>query len=135
MKTIHVAAGIIRRDGDGDEVLAVQRGYGDMQGLWEFPGGKQEEGESLEQCLKREIQEELHLSITVKKYFMTSEYSYDFGTISLNAFFAESPTQEISYMDSHEEIKWVELNQLKDFDFAPADRPIVSKLQQTGLVF
>ncbi len=128
-----VAAGIIYNNG---KILIAQRKLNkSLGGKWEFPGGKQEEGESLEQCLKREIQEELHLSITVKKYFMTSEYSYDFGTISLNAFFAESPTQEISYMDSHEEIKWVELNQLKDFDFAPADRPIVSKLQQTGLVF
>ena len=59
LKTVHVAAGIIRKEGS-DELLAVQRGYGDMQGLWEFPGGKLMRGETPEDAVCRELMEELH---------------------------------------------------------------------------
>lgn len=128
-----VTAGIIYNNG---KILIAQRKLNkSLGGLWEFPGGKLEEGETMEQCLKREIQEELHLDVTVKKFFMKSEFTYDFGTISLNAFFAESPTQEITYMDSHEATRWIKISELKDYDFPPADKPIVEKLEQTDLVF
>ncbi len=123
-----VAAGIICNN--GKILIAQRRKDKSLGGKWEFPGGKQEEGESLEDCLKREIQEELHLDIDVKNFFMKSEYTYDFGTICLNAFFAESHTQNIDYMDSHEMIRWILPSELKNYDFAPADKPIIAKLQQ-----
>lgn len=63
MKTVHVAAGIIRKEGS-DELLAVQRGYGDMQGLWEFPGGKLMRGETPEDAVRRELMEELQVKVT-----------------------------------------------------------------------
>lgn len=126
-----VSAGIICNNG---KILIAQRKLNkSLGGKWEFPGGKQEEGETLEECLKREIMEEFHLEISVQKFFMKSEYTYDFGTISLNAFWAQSSTQNIVYMDSHETYQWVSPSQLKDYDFAPADEPIVKKLEQTGL--
>ncbi len=128
-----VTAGIICHK---DKILIAQRKLNkSLGGLWEFPGGKLEEGETLEQCLKREIWEELHLEISIKKFFMKSDFSYDFGTISLNAFFAESPTQQIDYMDSHEAIRWVSISELKNYEFPPADKPIIEKLEQTGLIF
>ena len=60
MKTIKVVAAVIR---DGDKIFATQRGYGDLKGGWEFPGGKIEEGETPQEALKREIMEELDTEI------------------------------------------------------------------------
>ena len=74
MKTVYVAAGIIQR-GEG-EVLAVQRGYGDMAGKWEFPGGKVERGETAEDACVREISEELQVKIEGLRDFYTVEYDY-----------------------------------------------------------
>ena len=62
MKTIKVVAAVIR---DGDKIFATQRGYGDLKGGWEFPGGKIEEGETPQEALKREIMEELDTEIEI----------------------------------------------------------------------
>ena len=75
MKTVHVAVGIIRKEGS-DELLAVQRGYGDMQGLWEFPGGKLMRGETPEDAVRRELMEELQVKVTNLRDFYTVEYDY-----------------------------------------------------------
>ena len=73
MKTIEVVAAIIHKDGT---YFATQRGYGEFEGMWEFPGGKIEPGESHETALKREIQEELGADISVKGYLCTTNYDY-----------------------------------------------------------
>ena len=73
MKFIEVVAAIIHRDGT---YFATQRGYGEFEGMWEFPGGKIEPGESPEVALKREIQEELGVDITIEKLLCTTEYDY-----------------------------------------------------------
>ena len=73
MKTIKVVAAVIR---DGDKIFATQRGYGDLKGGWEFPGGKIEEGETPQESLKREIMEELDTEIEVGELIDTIEYDY-----------------------------------------------------------
>ena len=73
MKTIEVVAAVILKD---KQVLATQRGYGDLQGRWEFPGGKIEAGEDHTTALSREIQEELDVSIVVGEFLTTVEYDY-----------------------------------------------------------
>ena len=70
---IEVVAAILHRDG---AYFATQRGYGEFEGMWEFPGGKIEPGESREVALKREIQEELGIDITIDKFLCTTEYDY-----------------------------------------------------------
>ncbi len=70
MKQIEVVAAIIRK---GDKLFATQRGYGDWKDWWEFPGGKMEPGETPEEALKREIQEELSTEISVDKFLCTVE--------------------------------------------------------------
>ena len=70
MKQIEVVAAIIHRDG---AYFATQRGYGEFEGMWEFPGGKIEPGESREDALKREIQEELGVDIYIKELLCTTE--------------------------------------------------------------
>lgn len=121
-----VSAGIIICE---HKILIAQRIHGkSLEYMWEFPGGKLEEGETLPQCLKREISEELGLDITVGEFFMKSDYHYEFGTIQLNAFFAESQTQNIAKLEAHEDYRWVSPHELKNYAFAPADMPIVEKL-------
>ena len=73
MKTIEVVAAIIRR---GDKLLATQRGYGEWKDYWEWPGGKREPGETPEQALAREIQEELDAQISVDKLLTTIDWDY-----------------------------------------------------------
>ena len=70
MKTVRVVAAVIR---DGDKIFATQRGYGDLKGGWEFPGGKIEEGETPQAALKREIMEELDTEIEVGELIGTIE--------------------------------------------------------------
>lgn len=126
-----VTAAIIKYQ---EKILIAQRKKEKNQGLlWEFPGGKQEQGETLEDCLKREIMEELHLPIIIEKFFMDTEYHYQEEAIQLFAYFARCEQNKIDYMDSHEQIKWVSLKDLSNYTFAPADRPIVLKLQNIKL--
>ena len=73
MRQIEVVAAIIQRDG---AYFATQRGYGEFEGMWEFPGGKIEPGESSEDALKREIQEELGVDIVIEDLICTTEYDY-----------------------------------------------------------
>ena len=86
MKTVHVAAGIIRKEGS-DELLAVQRGYGDMQGLWEFPGGKLMRGETPEDAVRRELMEELQVKVNNLRDFYTVEYDYPDFHLSMECYY------------------------------------------------
>jgi 8-oxo-dGTP diphosphatase len=126
-----VAAAIILRD---ERVLIAQRSVGDRLALkWEFPGGKLEPGETPEECLIREIGEELNLNITVSGHFMTSFFRNDTGMIELMAFLSEVQSGNMS-LNVHADVRWVSLRELASFDFAPADIPIVHKLLEfTGL--
>lgn len=112
-------------------ILIAQRKHGkDQEYLWEFPGGKQEVGESLETCLKRELLEELGLNIEVGFFFMESQYDYASGSILLKAFFATCLDDNIRFLDAHEQVKWISPNEFSDYTFSPADIPIVNALQQ-----
>ena len=76
-KTIKVVAAIIKGVGENEnKILATQRGYGDFKDRWEFPGGKVESGETPEQALVREIQEELDTEVSVDEYLYNIEYDY-----------------------------------------------------------
>ena len=123
-----VSAGIITCNG---KLLIAQRRHGKNQEyLWEFPGGKLEEGETLPQCLQREIKEELDKEITIGDFFMTLVYEYENGAIRLHAYFATMNKPEIpSHMD-HEQVKWIDWAQIDDYTFAPADIPIKNALKK-----
>ena len=128
MSIKQVAAGIIVHNG---KILIAQRKHGkSLEYFWEFPGGKLEEGETLPQCLQRELMEELNLSIKVGEFFMTSSYDYDFGTIVLNAYFATCEQEDLSFHPDHEQARWVALEDMDNYNFPPADRPILEALKQ-----
>jgi len=120
MKT--VTAAIIKQ---GDKYLITQRPRNDKLALkWEFPGGKVKEGESPEECLKREIKEELNLDIVVKERFATSIYEYDTGVIELAAYFADIVGGALKLL-IHNDVQWVNSNHLSDYEVCPADVAIV----------
>ena len=129
MKLIKVAAGIIVHNG---KILIAQRRHDKTcANLWEFPGGKIEQGETMQQCLQRELMEELNLSITVGNYFMTSTFAYDFGVVELHAYFATSESEDVSFHPDHEDVRWVSLADIDNYTFPPADKPILRALKKS----
>ncbi|MCQ2799941.1 MAG: (deoxy)nucleoside triphosphate pyrophosphohydrolase [Bacilli bacterium] len=123
MKSIEVVAAIIIKE---NEIFVTQRGYGDFKGMWEFPGGKIEPGETKEAALKREIKEELDASITVEKSLNTIEYDYPSFHLTMHNFVC-SLDSDFSLLE-HEDAKWVNKNQLKEVSFLPADLLILDDL-------
>ncbi len=116
-----VTAAIIIRNG---KILIAKR----KEGKWEFPGGRVEKGERMEECLKREIKEELDMDIKIIEYFMKVEHEYDFGKIELHAFLAKS--HQNAKPIEHEEIKWVSIEDAYKYDFMEADRKIIEELKR-----
>lgn len=114
---------------NADKVLIAQRAPGEnLAGKWEFPGGKIEQGETPQECLKREIREELDVEIEVMDFFDESIYAYHSGTIKLMAFWCQWISGDIT-LNVHSHIAWVSSHELDLFDFAPADIPLVEKLK------
>ena len=120
-----VAAAIIQKNG---RILIARRGADEpLAGKWEFPGGKIEPGESPEECLVRELKEELDLTVVVGGFFAENTYIYSTGTFRLLTYFAESDSYNMR-LRAHDDIAWVEPSRLSEYDFFPADRPIIEKL-------
>lgn len=124
MKTIEVVAAIIQKDG---KYFATQRGYGEFEGLWEFPGGKIEPGESHETALKREIQEELGADISVKGYLCTTNYDYPSFHLTMYCYLCNIISGEIELRE-HKDARWLKPETLNSVNWLPADMEIIKKL-------
>ncbi len=130
MPALPVTAALIVHEG---RLLIARRRQGKAQaGLWEFPGGKIEQGESPEKALERELGEELGVSVKVGKHFMTVEHTYPKFTIHLMAYFVEA-MEAITASTDHDRLAWICPKDWRDYDFAPADIPIVEALQDDPL--
>lgn len=126
---IDVAAAIIINE--NMEILIAKRKKEKSQGgLWEFPGGKVEKGETLEECLVRELKEEMEIDIEISEYFGENIYYYEKANIRLIAFKAKILGGNIKLID-HDEYAWAEINSLKNFEFAPADINFVKRIMET----
>lgn len=111
-----------------DSILIAKRANNKtLAGFWEFPGGKQEDNESIFECLEREILEELNVRCVANEIYFESTYNYDHGTINLIAILSNLLDTHIE-LSVHEDCKWVNIDDLTHYDFAPADIPIVNKL-------
>lgn len=122
MTILVVTCAVIEKEG---KILIARRRSGDhMGGKWEFPGGTVEGDETPEQCLRRELKEELGVDIGVDEFICTSQYTYAHATIQLLAFKATLHSDEL-IVCAHEEIRWVSPRELDRYDFPEADAPII----------
>lgn len=125
---VHVVGAAIVR---GGLVLAARRGPGrQLSGLWEFPGGKVEPGESPSVALAREIREELSIDVQVGTHLDTTTHPYEFATVTLETYFATMTSGEPTASE-HSELRWCAPDDLEHLDWAPADIPAVRKLLAT----
>lgn len=123
---IRVAAAIIHNE--VGQILIARRRQGKSQaGLWEFPGGKIEQDESITDCLQRELQEEMGITILPYESFGVNEHNYGSVEIRLFAWKARYQGGVIDLVD-HDEYQWVLPAELDQFTFAPADLPFVERL-------
>lgn len=127
MKNIEVVAAIIHDD-EG-RIFATQRGYGDYKDGWEFPGGKIEQGETPEEALKREIQEELETDIAVEKLVQTVEWDYPNFHLTMHCFLCSIESGSL-VLKEHEAARWLSKDELDSVDWLPADRVVVEELKK-----
>ncbi len=121
----NVSAGIFIKNG---KILIMQRADGkSLAGYWEFPGGKQENGESILACLEREILEELGVKCKAKEIFTESIYTYDAGAINLVAIIAYLEDHNIK-LTVHDDYKWISIKDLLNYKLASADIQIAEKI-------
>ena len=117
-----VTAAVIFKNG---KVLVAQRSpESSLPNKWEFPGGKMEENETPEDCLNREIREELNIDIKVKEYLCSSFFDYNHISIELMAYTCEWQSGKLKN-NEHQALSWLNPEELRGLDMAPADWPIV----------
>jgi 8-oxo-dGTP diphosphatase len=120
-----VAAGILIKEG---KVLIARRKQGQSHaGLWEFPGGKIEDNETPQECLERELEEELGLRVQSGRIIAESEDHSDHGSFIILAIEAEIVGGDIT-LTVHDAVRWVRLEALSTFSLAPADRELLEKI-------
>ena len=124
MKKIEVVAAILHRDG---AYFATQRGYGEFEGMWEFPGGKIEPGESRDVALKREIQEELGVDIAIENLLCTTEYDYPSFHLTMHCYLCSIASGEIELRE-HKSARWLTAETLDSVEWLPADKDVISRL-------
>ena len=124
-RKIEVVAAVIRKDG---KIFATQRGYGEWQDWWEFPGGKMEPGETPEEALKREILEELSTEISVDQFLCTVEYDYPKFHLTMHCYLC-SLLSEALHLNEHEAAKWLSMDELNSVKWLPADVLVVNAIK------
>lgn len=126
-KEINVVGAVFTRDGT---VFAAKRGPGkSMAGMWEFPGGKIEPGETPVDALARELREELRIEASVGEHLVTTRHKYDFAVVNL-ATYQCTITSGTPVLTEHVEVRWVPCEELDALDWAPADIPTVEFLKE-----
>lgn len=123
---LQVTCAILLKD---DKILICQRAASMKLALkWEFPGGKIEEGESKQECLSREIKEELGIDITILEELSSVTHHYPDFSICLFPFLCQTSNPKLKVKE-HAQVKWVRLEELEQYDWAAADIPIVKELE------
>ena len=132
-KKIIKVAGVAIIDQDKNKVLAGKRNADRLVGgMWEFPGGKIEKGETPQEAAKRELKEEFHDEVQIGPQLgETVSYEYDFGIVKLTVFFAKLLTNNFDLV-AHSEVEWLSTDEVQKLNWAPADAPLVKELARTN---
>ena len=130
MKTVKVVAAIICDNiKEKNKIFATARGYGELKGGWEFPGGKVEPGETPKQALVREIMEELDTEIKVGELIDTIEFDYPTFHLAMDCFWAEVTKGHLELKEA-EAAKWLRKDQLDSVAWLPADVTLIDKIRR-----
>lgn len=130
MKTIKVVAAVICDSlQTKTRIFATARGYGEFKGMWEFPGGKIEPGETPQQALVREILEELATEIKVGELIDTVEYDYPDFHLSMDCFWCEVISGDLVLLEA-QEARWLTKDELDSVKWLPADMGLVLNVQK-----
>jgi 8-oxo-dGTP diphosphatase len=125
---IEVSAGLVFRSG---KLLITQRHKDShLGGLWEFPGGKREANETFEECLVRELREELGIEVEVGEVLESITHSYPEKTVLLKFFRCRWKLNEPRAIDCHD-LKWVTADELRDYEFPAADARLLERLKES----
>ena len=126
METIRVVAAVICKD---NKVFATARGYGEFKGMWEFPGGKIETGETPQEALKREVVEELDTEIEVQECIDTIEYDYPSFHLSMTCFLCGIIAGNLKLKEA-QEARWLTKDGLNSVRWLPADQMLISQVKR-----
>ena len=132
MKQITVSGAIILRinpETDRKEIFATQRGYGDYKDGWEIPGGKIEPDETPEQCIKREIREELATEVRAEKILGVVNYDYPNFHLTMHCILCSIVSGDLKLLE-HEAARWLSKETLRSVDWLPADQLILDKIEE-----
>ena len=132
MKQVTVSGAVILRinpQTNKKEIFATQRGYGDYKDGWEIPGGKLEPGETPEECIVREIREELATEVRAERILGVVEYDYPTFHLTMHCILCTIVSGKLQLLE-HEAAKWVNKETLRSVDWLPADKLILDKIEE-----
>ena len=130
MKQVTVSGAVILRTNEQThkkEIFATQRGYGDWEGWWEIPGGKIEQGETPQECIVREIREELATEVRAEQIIGVVDYDYPAFHLTMHCILCTIVSGELKLLE-HENAKWLNAETLRSVNWLPADELILDKI-------
>lgn len=132
MKQVTVSGAVILRTNpktNQKEIFVTQRGYGDYKDGWEIPGGKLEPGETPEECIVREIREELATEVRAERILGVVDYDYPSFHLTMHCILCTIVSGKLQLLE-HEAAKWVNKKTLRSVDWLPADQLILDKIEE-----
>ena len=127
------AVGAVLYDEDGKVFMAKRPKGKALADKWEFPGGKIEKGESLEECLHREMAEELDIKVVPRQYIGKQSHLYDYGMVTLHLFACKLDYGQKPTLLEHQDSKWVHLSQVLELDVPEIVHPFMGDIEAAFL--